>query len=122
MPAAEVGDDQRQPCHRQIFDDAQPDTADQPAAFYLAPGIVADRDGLAGEGEQDLAGLGQRHAARRTAQQLGSDFALEALKLHAHRRLRAGKPIGGPAHRSRIGHGDEGAQQPDVDISSHKNS
>ena len=44
----------------------------------------------------------------------------QPLQLHAHRSLSARQPVGGAADRAGLGHGDQGAQQPYVDVPLHK--
>jgi hypothetical protein len=80
-----------------------------------APGLRQRRVGL---GEEQPAGLGQRHAPARALEEPHAELALERLDLQAERRLRHMQPLGRPPEMQLLGNGDEipeMAQLHDVD-------
>ena len=64
--------------------------------------------------EQHFAIVGQRHAPRRAAKQWAFGLKLETLDLLAYRRLRQVEPFGRAMESAAIGHGNEGAEQLEI--------
>ena len=75
---------------------------------------LADRRGVR---QQPAPGVGQLDVPRagRAHEQLDPDDALERADLLADGRLRVAEPLGGAAHRPRLGHGRQRAQVAQVD-------
>ena len=92
---------------------------------HVGLGRLQARDDARRVAEEELAGLGQRDAARAAGplHELLADDPLERLDLLADRRLRVAELLGGAAERALLGDGLQGREMPNLDaepsISSH---